>query len=168
MRARIDLEHQKKSEGRCQPNPPRIQNPPVDNALWGPEKGDRKMIFGFVTVDAETGCVNTHRDSYLLETLTVVSVRRPLLAGGLMFGFGFLGFGAVFGDLLYAGEIAAVVVSASLALIAGWQIGQLKLLSRDLRGSELSGAVWGRYGHLNKIRGEIVRAIGTHRQGGAL
>ncbi len=123
------------------------------------------MIFGFVEVDAEHACVNTHRDSYLLETLTVVSVRRPLLAGGLMFGLGFIGFGLVFGDLLYSLEIGATVGCALLALVAGWQLGQLKLLSRDLRGSELSGAIWGRYGSLNKKRCEIVRAIGSRQRG---
>ncbi|MBB4305122.1 hypothetical protein GGD81_004190 [Rhodobium orientis] len=122
------------------------------------------MIFGFVDVDAENASVNTHRDSYLLETLTVVSVRRPFLAGGLLFGGGFMGFAGVFGDLLHTGEIATVFGCAALALAAGWQTGQLKLLSRDLRGSELSGVVWGRYADLNRVRGEIVRAIGVHRR----
>jgi len=122
------------------------------------------MIFGFVDVDAENASVNTHRDSYLLETLTVVSVRRPFLAGGLLFGLGFMGFAAVFGDLLYTGEVAMVFACAALVLVAGWQTGQLKLLSRDLRGSELSGVVWGRYADLNRVRGEIVRVIGAYRK----
>lgn len=122
------------------------------------------MIFGFVDVDAENASVNTHRDSYLLETLTVVSVRRPFLAGGLLFGLGFMGFAAVFGDLLYTGEVATVFACAALVLVAGWQTGQLKLLSRDLRGSELSGVVWGRYADLNRVRGEIVRVIGAYRK----
>lgn len=119
------------------------------------------MIFGTVTVDGEA--VTTHRDSYVLAHLTVVSVRRPLLGIVLPIGAGFVGFAAAFGDLLYADEIGFFLGAAALALIAGLWLGQLKLLSRDLRGSELSGAVWGSHRSLQTVRNRIVRALRDHR-----
>lgn len=122
------------------------------------------MIIGFIRIDPETRTINTHRDSFLPDTLTVVSVRRPFLAGGFLFGLGFIGFAAAFGDLLYPGEIAVTVACALLALAAGWQTGQLKLLSRDLRGTELSDVIWGRYADLNRKRAEIVGAIGANKR----
>lgn len=115
------------------------------------------MIFG--SVDIDNASVNTHRDSYLLPNITVVSVRRPFLAGALICAVGFGGFGFAFGDLLYPGEIKAIVGGIAAALFTGISLGQLKLLSRDLRNSELSGAIWGSYGHLNCIRREIVTAM---------
>ncbi|MCA1241461.1 hypothetical protein LC092_03310 [Stappia stellulata] len=121
--------------------------------------GDFAMIFGSIRIDTKAGCVVTHRDSYLMRALTVVSVRRPLFAGGLVFGAGLAGFGLAFGDLLYPGEIAAAILLGIAALGIGWETGQLKLLSRDLRGTDLSGVIWGRYGRLNTVRREIVDAI---------
>ncbi|WP_425088880.1 hypothetical protein [Stappia sp.] len=117
------------------------------------------MIFGSIRIDTKAGCVVTHRDSYLMRTLTVVSVRRPLLAGGLVFGAGLAGFGLAFGDLLYPGEIATAILLGLAALGIGWETGQLKLLSRDLRGTDLSGVIWGRYVRLNAVRREIVDAL---------
>lgn len=115
------------------------------------------MIFGSVWIDGEA--VNTHRDSYLLPTLTVVSVRRPFLAGALIFATGFGGFAVSFGDLLYPHEVRIIGGGILTVLFAGLWIGQLKLLSRDLRGSELAGVIWGSYGHLNRVRLKIVRAM---------
>lgn len=112
------------------------------------------MIFGSVKIDGDA--VSTHRDSYLLSSLTVVSVRRPFLGPGLLFVVGFGGFGYAFADLLYPNEQAFLIGGGVLALFAGVWVGQLKLLSRDLRNSELSGAVWGSYNHLNRIRADIV------------
>lgn len=117
------------------------------------------MIFGIIDIDPVTRAIHTHRDSYLLDGVTVVSVRRPLLAAGFAVATGSGGFGAVFGDLLYPGEVAVLVGIAAMALILGLKLGQLRLLSRDLRGSELSGAIWGGYAALNRKRLEIARAI---------
>lgn len=117
------------------------------------------MIIGYVDIDLDDGVVETHRDSYTLQNLTVVSVRKPFLAGGILFGGGFLGFTYAFGDLLFPLEIATIVSVSSLTLCLSWQAGQLKLLSRDLSGSELSGVIWGRYATLNRVRRDIVRAI---------
>jgi len=123
------------------------------------------MILGHVQVDRENGAVNTHRDSYLLKSLTVVSVRRPFIEGGMLFGTGYAGFILAFGDLLFWYEIALTLVAAGTALFLGFRIGQLKLLSRDLRGSELSGVIWGSYAELNGIRRNIVLAIAPIKGG---
>jgi hypothetical protein len=120
------------------------------------------MILGFIQVDVQGGSLHTHRDSYRLDQLTVVSVRRPFLMGGLVFSLGLGGFAIGFADLLFVHEIATVVVAAVVLLVLGWQVGQLKLLSRDLRGSELVDAIWGRYAPLNRFRLQIAGAI-MHR-----
>ncbi|GMG84970.1 hypothetical protein LNKW23_41860 [Paralimibaculum aggregatum] len=112
------------------------------------------MIFGSISID--DGAVNTHRDSYILDSLTVVSVRRPLLAPAAVIGGGFTAFSWANADLLYPTEIGTLVGASMVALVAGLWLGQLKLLSRDLRGSELSGAIWGSYRRLNHKRAEIV------------
>lgn len=121
------------------------------------------MIFG--TVRLEDGAVTTHRDSYLIDTLTVVSVRRPVLAPALLTGGGLAAFTVSFAGLLYPGELATISAASLTVLLTGWQLGQLKLLSRDLRGSELSGAVFGRYADLNRIRREIAKAIKNRNEG---
>lgn len=124
------------------------------------------MMIGFIHIDEEGGAVSTHRDSYLLDNITVVSVRRPFFAGGLMAGVGFGGFALAFSDLLYFHEIAATLAIAGGVVLGGIQAGQLKLLSRDLRGSELADVIWGRYAHLNKVRLRIARAMSGRKVGG--
>lgn len=114
-------------------------------------------IFGSLHVDDRA--VQTHRDSYLLDRLTVVSVRRPALGPALVFMLGFGGFGIAFADLLYTHEIRTLLIGCAGALGVGFWLGQLKLLSRDLRGSELSGAVWGSYRRLNTERKNIAAAM---------
>lgn len=120
------------------------------------------MILGMVRV--EENAVITHRDSYLIDTLTVVSVRRPFLLPGAAFGVAFFAFAAVFLDLLFAGEIITILVASIMAPVVAAQIGQLKLLSRDLRGSELSGVIWGRYADLNHVRSTIMRAMAAAKR----
>lgn len=115
------------------------------------------MIFGSVHVSGRA--VETHRDSYMLAQLTVISVRRPLLLPSLMLAAGGSAFGLAFGDLLYAPEIAGLAGGIVSTLIVGVAIGQIQLLSRDLRGSELSCMIWGSYGHLNRVRREIGDAL---------
>lgn len=112
------------------------------------------MILGSVHVSEKA--VTTHRDSYLLGSISVVSVRRPFFGGAILIAFGLTVFTLAFGDLLYVGEIISFAMAIALIVFAGAQIGQLKLLSRDLRGSDLSDAIWGQCSHLNMIRREIV------------
>jgi uncharacterized membrane protein YgdD (TMEM256/DUF423 family) len=117
------------------------------------------MILGTLYIHPESGAVVTHRDSYLPENLTVVSVRRIALPVCGTVAIGLLGFTASFADLLYIHEIALTLLLVGICLFAGSQVGQLKLLSRDLRQSELSGVIYGRYRDLNSKRGEIIDAI---------
>ena len=121
------------------------------------------MIFGSVSVHSRA--VITHRDSYLIKNLSVVSVRRPYMAGAMLLGGAFLGFGIAFGDLLYTSEIITISGLSVAAMIAGSQVGQLSLLSRDLKGSELSGAVWGWHSSLQDIRTEIVESLHAEHEG---
>jgi len=121
------------------------------------------MIIGSVSVSKNA--VVTHRDSYLIKNLSVVSVRRPYLAGAIVLGGAFAGFGVAFGDLLYPNEIVAIIGFSIAAIILGSQIGQLSLLSRDLRGTELSGAIWGKHSSLQRIRTDIVAALHSTHEG---
>jgi len=115
------------------------------------------MIFGRIAI-TETA-VQTHKDSYLIDRLSVVSVHRPALITGLLFAIGGTAFGLRFADLLYPHEQWTIGGIVAAALILGLKLGQIRLLSRDLRGSELSGMIWGTFGHLNRIRGEIIAVM---------
>lgn len=110
-------------------------------------------IFG--TLRLESNTLTTHRDTYVLQSVSVISVRRPFLAPGILVAIGSAGFAVPFADLLYLHEIMALTGIGMIALGIGLKLGQLKLLSRDLRGSELSDAVWGTYDHLGIVRREI-------------
>ncbi len=112
------------------------------------------MIIGFVKV--EDGTVLTHRDSFILDSVSVVSVRRPYLAGSLLLSSALLGFSASFADLLYMGEMLTLAALSVAIAIIGLMTGHLTLLSRDLKGSELSSAVWGTPRALQQIRQCIV------------
>jgi hypothetical protein len=111
------------------------------------------MIIGSLKVEA--GAVVTHRDTYDLEGIKVVSVRRPGLAPAILVGGGLAGFSLAFADLLYASEMLFLLGIGFGSILIGLWLAQLKLLSRDLRGSELVDAVWGSYTQLNVIRGNI-------------
>lgn len=123
------------------------------------------MILGHIHIDENNGAVSTHRDSYLLDSITVASVRRPFFIGGLGCGAGSASFAVGFADLLYTHEITLALAIAVTACIGGFQVGQLKLLSRDLRGSDLSDVIWGRYASLNAVRMRIADAMASSRKG---
>ncbi|WP_299971489.1 hypothetical protein [uncultured Roseobacter sp.] len=110
-------------------------------------------------IDITPTSVETHKDSYKIEHLTVVSVRRGFLPFGAMMAVGGSAFGWQFYDLLYPGERIGLAIFVSVSALVGFCLGHLQLLSRDLRGSELRGAVWGTYGHLNRIRRQIMNAM---------
>lgn len=115
------------------------------------------MIFGKINITRRA--VETHKDSYRLEQLTVVSVRRPFLPLGVMAAIGGSAFAFRFSDLLYVHELQVLIGGSAVLSILCVKLGQLQLLSRDLRGSELTGAIWGGYGHLNRIRRQSMAAV---------
>lgn len=118
------------------------------------------FILGSVEITNEA--IITHRDSYLLQNLTVVSVRRPFLAPALLVGVAFTVFCLGFMDLLYAHEIVVAIILAVTSVIAGMRLGRLQLLSRDLKNTELSSAIWGDHSALQNIRTQIVETIKEH------
>lgn len=120
------------------------------------------MILG--SLDVDDWAVTTHRDTYDVSTITVCSNRRPFLGAAVMFAAGFGGFAYSFADILYVHEIYAAGGAAFTSLFFGAQIGQLKLISRDLRGSELSAAVWGHYRSLNVKRREVAKRMNGGRR----
>ena len=107
-------------------------------------------MFGHVEI--KDGAVQTARTSYKLDQISVVSCIRPFLAQGIMMSVFLTGFGFAFSDILYQSEILTIGILTLAALGIGLSVGQLKLLSHDLRGSELSTAVYGFYHHLKKTR----------------
>lgn len=123
-----------------------------------------RMILGSIEVD--DWAVTTHRDSYDVSTITVCSNRRPFFGAAVMFAAGFGGFAYAFADILYEHEFYVAGGAAFASLFLGLQIGQLKLISRDLRGSELSAAVWGHYRSLNRARREIASRMNGRVHGG--
>lgn len=121
------------------------------------------MIFGSIKV--QDGAIVTHRDTYDLASISVVSVRRPLLVPALLVGGGVAAFGFIFGDLLYTGETMMLVSGGIVSIAFGLWLGQLKLLSRDLRQSELVDAIWGSYTLLNSERRTIASHLSHVRHG---
>lgn len=115
------------------------------------------MIAGRMTITSTA--VETHKDSYLLEHLTVVSVRRPFLATGMVMALGGTAFSFRFADLLYPHELLILGTGILTLFVLGRVVAQIQLLSRDLRGSELSGMIWGTYVHLNRLRAQIIQAV---------
>ena len=115
------------------------------------------MIFGKLRL-AENA-LHTHNDSYALEGIKAVSTRRPFLSAGLVIGTVIAGFTISFSDILYLGEIAALIVTSFLSIIGGLSIGRLHLVSRDLAGSSIADVVYGPYGHLSRMRPLIADAV---------
>lgn len=122
------------------------------------------MIFGQLHISENV--VHTHNDSYILSNITAVSARRPFLSSGILAAGLICVFGVAFADLLYPGEIVFIVASAAASLLIGFWLGQLQLLSRDLRGTELAAAIWGSYRHLNRIRRQVANAVNNVGSGG--
>lgn len=122
------------------------------------------MILGTLKINEAQGELETHNDNYMLDSVTAVSIRRPALAIGVVAFAGIGGSTAVFVEYLKPVEIAVAGGFACFSLFLSWQTGQLKLLSRDLRHTDLSGVIWGRYASLKAKRREIVRAIAAAKR----
>jgi hypothetical protein len=110
----------------------------------------------FNTAKIQNNTLVTHRTVYLLNSITAADVQRPLLSISVVPAFGSCAFCWAFSDILYPIEIASIIGGVIASLVGSARIGQLKLISRDLRGSELSGAVWGSTKHLKAIHAKII------------
>ncbi|MGC3939506.1 hypothetical protein ACOTTU_17010 [Roseobacter sp. EG26] len=114
------------------------------------------MTFGKFRITPHA--VETPQNSYRIELLSVVSVRRPFLPLGVIALFGGAAFAWRFQDLLYPHELLAMAVVIPLLAMVGVALGHMQFLSRDLRGTPQTGAVWGTAPHLNRLRRQIMRA----------
>ena len=123
------------------------------------------MIFGELTIG--TNALHTHNDSYVLQSVSAVSTRRPFLSSAAAVSAFLMLFGVGFADILYPQELLALAISVGVALTLGFTIGQLRLVSRDLRGSPIADAVYGTYRHLNRLRPQIADAVERAKAGGA-
>lgn len=103
--------------------------------------------------------LHTHNDSYVLGGISAVSTRRPFLTTGFMIGGLCTVMGLGFYDILFPGELLALASIAVTSILVGAAIGQLRLVSRDLRGSPIADAVYGTYSELNRKRREIAAAV---------
>ncbi len=121
------------------------------------------MIIGSIRV--ENDAVVTHRESYRLFHLSVVSVRRPFLVPAFLVSASLGAFGFAFHDLLFDSEKLFIAGAIVASIVVGWSVAQLKLLSRDLRGSELSDAIWGSAGCLQRVRSEIIVKLSKANRG---
>lgn len=121
------------------------------------------MIFGKLSLGANA--LHTHNDSYVLQSVSAVSTRRPFLSSAVAVSAFLTLFGVGFVDILYGEELLALAIFVSVALTLGLTIGQLRLVSRDLRGSPIADAVYGTYGHLNRLRPQIADAVERAKAG---
>ncbi|MFD0917252.1 hypothetical protein ACFQ14_12600 [Pseudahrensia aquimaris] len=115
------------------------------------------MVIGSIHVSGDY--IETHRNSYRIRDITAASRSRPFLGASVIVAAGLSAFGLSFADLLYLHELVALFGLAASSLGVGLYLGQLKLLSRDLRGSDIACVIWGSYGHLDLIRRQIVMAM---------
>lgn len=114
------------------------------------------MIFGEFSYDNIS--VHARGKTYRIDGISVFSVSRPFLPMGLVIAAGTGSFLAANYDLLWPAEQFVIGAICAAATACGWTLGQLQFLSRDLRGSQLMTVIYGSYGHLNRLRRDIVAA----------
>ncbi len=115
------------------------------------------MIFGKLKLNRTT--LETSNDTYVLESVSTISTRRPFIALGLLLCALSGTFTWSFRDILTLSEILGLVSFAVVILWIGLTIGKLQLISRDLKGLPLADAVYGSYRDLNNKRPAIAAAI---------
>ncbi|MEZ5887518.1 MAG: hypothetical protein R3D56_11660 [Paracoccaceae bacterium] len=123
------------------------------------------MIFGKLII--KDAVLHTHRDSFILEGIKKVSIHRPFLSTGVMVASLTGLFVVGFADILYPGELLLLGSVASLSMVLGLSLAQLRLISRDLGMNEASDALYGTYAHLNRERLKISAAVDQVKSGGA-
>lgn len=101
--------------------------------------------------------LETHITTYMIAHVTAVSVSRPFLPLGATICLGVGGFAIAYLDLLLPSERLFIAGLCVVAVVLGWKIGRLELISRDLNGSPQAFAVYGTHGDLNARRKQIAR-----------
>ena len=119
------------------------------------------MIFGTANIieGSNGSCgLETSNDNYPLTPNTSISVLRPFRASGIGIAVQLLVFGFAFNDIHYPVELWFIAGSATAAFLAGNTLANLILINRELQGSGQSGALWGTYRHLNRLRKDLAAA----------
>lgn len=111
------------------------------------------MILGSIRVEGDA--IITHRKTFVLSQLTNWEVYQPFWIPAILLGAALSGFTAAFSDLLYQIEITSILCASVFSIIAGWQVGQLRLHGSSLRGTTFGQALWGRFASLQKARANI-------------
>lgn len=114
---------------------------------------------GFEVTDT---LLRTPRKSYALGQIEYVSVQRPLLVFAGLPAVGVIGFCLTFWRYLHAGEIAALAGASSLALLAAFLFGTLRVHSLALRDDEVAMS-FGLVARLRDVRAAVERAMEARR-----
>lgn len=107
--------------------------------------------------------VRARTKSIALSTVEGIEVTRPLFLMALAGGAGLIGFGLVFGDLLYLHEIALLSGIGLLGLVLSWNLGSLKVFSKLTR--DKGWTVFGWIGPLRRMREAIETAMNDRVRG---
>lgn len=112
------------------------------------------MIIGKVET-IRAGALITHNDTYAITDQTHIFVIRPFRMVGTGIGGALIAFAWGCHDLLYMHEFAVLGGIIAGLVLLGERVAHLSIINRDLPGSELSTALWGTYGDLNRVRRDI-------------
>lgn len=115
------------------------------------------MILGKLILNATT--LETTNDTYVLESVSTISTRRPFLASGILICSLAGSLACSFQDILTLAELSGLLSVAGVSLGVGLTLGRLQLVSRDLKGLPLADAVYGTHRDLNQRRPSILAAI---------
>lgn len=104
-----------------------------------------------------SGMVRAWNRSIQLGTIEGVDLTRPLFLMALGGAGGAVGFGLLWGDLLYFPEIAGFVATGIGVLILSWQVGSLRIYSK-LTGQK-GWSAFGWFTGLRTMRDAIEEAL---------
>lgn len=108
--------------------------------------------------------LTTPRKTYAMGQIEFVSVERPLLFFVVPPAFALIGFAAIFGRYLYAGEIATLSVICGLAILAAVTFGTLRVHSLALRDDEVAMS-FGLVSTLRQVRKGVETAMASRHYG---
>lgn len=116
------------------------------------------MIIGTVEIDTQNNLLHARYSTYRLDVLKMASAPRSYLSTAIFVSGALFLFLVAFHDILWLGEITALVIVCAASLIVGWNFTCLTFHSRDLTGAAVSGALYGSHRQLNCLRREIMEA----------